>query len=144
MNAQGHRLSTGSIEQIISAHPSVAECCVVPLPDKLKGHVPLGVIVLKHHHYDAKEDNWNRVLQELVTATRRDLGPITCFERAVFVPRLPKTRSGKVLRRCIRDMVDGKLPLKVPATIEDETVLPEIEDALRAQGLLAPLTRSKL
>ncbi|KAI8146364.1 hypothetical protein BJV82DRAFT_601505 [Fennellomyces sp. T-0311] len=138
INVAGHRLSTGSIEQILIAHPLVAECCVVPLPDKLKGHVPLGVVVLKL----ADNIDYAKLLRELITATRNDLGAIACFDRAVFVPRLPKTRSGKVLRRCIRDMVDGK-PLIVPATIEDETVLPEIQDALRAEGLM-PDRQSKL
>ena len=111
---------------------------MVPLPDKLKGHVPLGVVVLKH----VDNIDYTKLLRELVVATRSDLGAIACFERAVFVPRLPKTRSGKVLRRCIRDMVDGK-PLIVPATIEDETVLPEIQDALRIEGLM-PERQSKL
>lgn len=124
----------GSIEQILIAHPMVAECCVVPLPDKLKGHVPLGFCVLKHMDgIDQKQ-----LMAELVAATRRDLGAIACFDRAVFVPRLPKTRSGKTLRRCIRDMVEGK-EVKVPATIEDETVLPEIAHILDSQGLIPGL-----
>ncbi|KAI9318546.1 acyl-CoA synthetase short-chain family member 3 [Dichotomocladium elegans] len=131
INVAGHRLSTGSIEQIINANHAVVECCVVPLPDKLKGHVPLAVVVLKHGDHSSHA----QLTSELVAATRKDLGAIACFEKAVYVQRLPKTRSGKVLRRCIRDMVEGK-PLRVPATIEDETVLPEIEDALRLHRLL--------
>lgn len=104
---------------------------MVPLPDKLKGHVPLAAVVLKPGQNFDKE----KITRDLVAATRRDLGAIACFERAIYVQRLPKTRSGKTLRRCIRDMVDGK-PVRVPATIEDETVLPEIEAILRQNGLM--------
>ncbi|KAI9491890.1 hypothetical protein BDB00DRAFT_883665 [Zychaea mexicana] len=139
INVAGHRLSTGSIEQILNANSKVAECCVVPLPDNLKGHVPLGIVVLRN----GDGVDLTKLLQELVAATRRDLGAIACFDKAVFVSRLPKTRSGKVLRRCIRDMVDGK-PIKVPATIEDESVLPEIEHVLRIEGLLPDTRLSKM
>lgn len=105
------------------------------MPDKLKGHVPLGVVVLKH----VEDIDQQKLLAQLVAAVRSDLGAIACFDRAIFVPRLPKTRSGKVLRRCIRDMVDGK-QVKVPATIEDDSVLPEIQDALHREGLLPKLS----
>ncbi|KAG1613717.1 hypothetical protein G6F46_007500 [Rhizopus delemar] len=90
INVAGHRLSTGSIEQILISHPHIAECCVVPLPDQLKGHVPLGILVLNHSAVDQ-----DQLIKELVAATRRDLGAIACFEKAVIVSRLPKTRSGK-------------------------------------------------
>ena len=106
----------------------------------MKGHVPLGIVVLKNDN----SIDLTKLLRELVASTRSDLGAIACFEKAVFVERLPKTRSGKVLRRCIRDMVDGK-PMRVPATIEDEAVLPEIEQVLRIEGLLPePLRESKI
>ncbi|CEI95745.1 Putative Propionyl-CoA synthetase [Rhizopus microsporus] len=130
INVAGHRLSTGSIEQILISHPSVAECCVVPLADQLKGHVPLGILVLNRAHEDTKG-----LIKELIEATRRDLGAIACFEKAVIVPRLPKTRSGKVLRRSIREMVDGK-PIVVPATIEDENTLFEIHEILKQNQLI--------
>lgn len=132
INIAGHRLSTGSIEQILISHPMVAECCVVPLPDQLKGHVPLGILVLAHtgDSVDSKQ-----LLQELIQATRRDLGAIACFDQAVIVPRLPKTRSGKVLRRSIREMVDGK-QVNMPATIEDEDALYEIYDILKKNQLI--------
>ncbi|KAF7723194.1 hypothetical protein EC973_002269 [Apophysomyces ossiformis] len=139
INVAGHRLSTGSIEEILTTHPAVAECCVVPLPDPLKGHVPLGILVLKH----IDNIDFSALLKDLVIATRRDLGAIACFERAVIVPRLPKTRSGKVLRRCVRDMVEGR-ELKVPATIEDETVLDEIQQILQKEGLIPKTPRAKL
>lgn len=139
INIAGHRLSTGSIEEILISHASVAECCVVPLPDKLKGHVPLGILVLSHGGEKLDE---KLLYKELVSATRRDLGAIACFEKAVIVPRLPKTRSGKVLRRSIREMVDGK-KVTVPATIEDEDALYEIYRILKKNGLI-PLVDSKL
>ncbi|KAI7885967.1 uncharacterized protein EV154DRAFT_521656 [Mucor mucedo] len=132
INVAGHRLSTGTIEQILIAHPMVAECCVVPLPDKLKGHVPLGILVLTHEGQAMEADV---LFKELVQATRRDLGAIACFEISVIVPRLPKTRSGKVLRRSIREMVDGK-QVNMPATIEDEDTLYEIYDILSKRQLI--------
>jgi propionyl-CoA synthetase len=144
INIAGHRLSTGSIEEILSAHPLVAECCVVPMPDKLKGHVPLGILVLAHH--DQSKFDEKTLMKELIDATRRDLGAIACFDTAVMVPRLPKTRSGKVLRRSIREMVDGK-QVNMPATIEDESSLTEIYDTLMARKLIpshAALLRSRL
>ncbi|KAL0087857.1 hypothetical protein J3Q64DRAFT_1734873 [Phycomyces blakesleeanus] len=135
INVAGHRLSTGTIEEILASHPKVAECCVVPMPDKLKGHIPLGILVLQ---FENETEDTEKIIQELIAATRRDLGAIACFEHAVIVRRLPKTRSGKVLRRSVRDMVEGK-EVKIPATIEDETTLVEIEDALRLGGLLPQL-----
>lgn len=136
INVAGHRLSTGSIEEILIAHPQVAECCVVPKPDKLKGHVPLGILVLRH---DSASVDKSTLEKELIDATRRDLGAIACFDTSVIVPRLPKTRSGKVLRRSIREMVDGKA-VNMPATIEDEDALYEIYNILKTSGLLPPNT----
>lgn len=130
INIAGHRLSTGTIEEILISHPMVAECCVVPLPDKLKGHVPLGILVLAHGEFD--ETN---LIKELIFATRRDLGAIACFDTAVIVPKLPKTRSGKVLRRSIREMVDGK-QINMPATIEDEDTLYDIYEILSNRQLI--------
>lgn len=144
INIAGHRLSTGSIEEILISHSLVAECCVVPLPDKLKGHIPLGILVLSHS--DEKVDE-AKLLRELIAATRRDLGAIACFDKAVVVPRLPKTRSGKVLRRSVREMVDGK-QVNMPATIEDEDALYEIYRILKENRLIpegAPtLSKAKL
>ncbi|KAG1458853.1 hypothetical protein G6F56_006296 [Rhizopus delemar] len=136
INVAGHRLSTGSIEQVLVTHHDVAECCVVPLADPLKGHVPLGIIVKNH-----SASNQDQILRDLVQATRRDLGAIACFEKAVFVSRLPKTRSGKVLRKSIRELLEGK-PLIIPATIEDENVLFEVQHILKKHRLIP--TASKL
>lgn len=147
INIAGHRLSTGSIEEILISHPLVAECCVVPLPDKMKGHVPLGLLVLKHYNSNDSSVDKGKLFKELIQATRQDLGAIACFEKAVIIPRLPKTRSGKVLRRSIREMVDGKA-VNMPATIEDEDALYEIYDVLKENNLIPnnspPLLKSKL
>ncbi|KAI8327959.1 hypothetical protein BC941DRAFT_364249 [Chlamydoabsidia padenii] len=138
INVAGHRLSTGSIEQILIAHPKVVECCVIPLPDAMKGHVPIGVVVLQQD--DAHTDFKQTILPDLIAATRQDLGAIACFELAIHVPRLPKTRSGKILRRCIRDIVEGKA-VRIPGTIEDPQVLMEIESTLYDHRLI---TRKQL
>lgn len=140
INVAGHRLSTGSIEQILLAHPQIVECCVIPLPDKMKGHVPLGIVVLQHQEGLSTQANFaTSILPELVAATRRDLGAIACFDTAILVSRLPKTRSGKILRRCIRDMVEGK-QVRVPGTIEDANVLVEVQDALYENQLITRKT----
>ncbi|RUS22918.1 hypothetical protein BC937DRAFT_94967 [Endogone sp. FLAS-F59071] len=144
INVAGHRLSTGSVEQVLSAHPAIAECCVIPIPDALKGHKPLGIVVVKHTHpslfnHSNDPETWStlppKLMAEMVQAMCRDIGAIACFEKAVVVKRLPKTRSGKVLRRCIRDMVEGKEVI-VPATIEDEEVIREVSEVLKNEGLL--------
>ncbi|KAH8553263.1 hypothetical protein BGW37DRAFT_485072 [Umbelopsis sp. PMI_123] len=135
INVAGHRLSTGSIEEILLSNTSVVETCVVPIPDSLKGHVPLALVVTSGKVSDA-------LRKDLVTAVRNDLGAIACLDKVVVVARLPKTRSGKVLRRCIRDMTAGN-PVNVPATIEDVTVLKDIEAALAKEGLI-PQTKAKL
>ncbi|CAO3597016.1 unnamed protein product [Absidia cylindrospora] len=144
INVAGHRLSTGSIEQILLSHPKVVECCVIPLPDpaKMKGHVPMGVVVLQqdYAHYTQHEFG-QTILPDLIKATRNDLGAISCFDLAIVVPRLPKTRSGKILRRCIRDMVEHK-PVKIPGTIEDAQVLTEIETALYENKFIPTKTLS--
>jgi propionyl-CoA synthetase len=122
INVAGHRLSTADMEEIVSAHSAVAECAVVGVADELKGQIPLGFVVLKaglhidHAQLDA----------ELVQMVRTQLGTIACFRNAVIVNRLPKTRSGKILRKIIRAIVDN-LPYAVPSTIEDHTVLDEIK-----------------
>jgi propionyl-CoA synthetase len=125
MNTAGHRLSTGSIEEIVDAHESVAECAVVGHVHGVKGEVPVAFVVLKH--MDGATLLHDKITHDLVQSVRRQLGAFACFERVLFVDRLPKTRSGKVLRRILRSMVNGQ-PYTVPATIEDESVLQEIKD----------------
>ncbi len=129
INVAGHRLSTGQMEEILASHPDVAEAAVVGVADVLKGQVPLGLVVLKSgvQHTD------DEICKELVARVRAQIGAVADFKSVHVVPRLPKTRSGKVLRVTIRTMADGA-EVKVPATIEDDTVLPEIQQALKALG----------
>ncbi len=132
INVAGHRLSTGGIEQIISAHPAVAECCVVGAADTLKGMVPLALIVRK-----ANDMTDNAALANQVVARVRDeLGPVASFKKALVVDALPKTRSGKILRSVVRDIADGRKP-KVPPTIDLLSVVDDISDALAFAGFVA-------
>ncbi|KAF9431836.1 hypothetical protein BGZ76_011637 [Entomortierella beljakovae] len=135
MQVAGHRLSTGSVEQILAEHPAISECCVVPLSDKLKGQVPMGLIVLKLGVTQKEEE----VLKETIQMVRQNLGAIANYNQTHIVHRLPKTRSGKILRRTIRDIIAGKSlengTLVVPATIEDPSVLKELEDVIHKLGL---------
>ncbi|KAL2914802.1 hypothetical protein HK105_205733 [Polyrhizophydium stewartii] len=135
INTAGHRLSTGAIEEVVSTHRLVAECAVVGMGDKLKGEKPIGFVVLKHLHGAGAAETTGagaaaRVARELIELVRARIGAFACFDRVVVAGRLPKTRSGKILRRTLRAMVNGA-QYAVPATIEDASVLPEIEAALR-------------
>jgi propionyl-CoA synthetase len=129
INVAGHRLSTGAMEEVLATHPAVAECAVIGVANELKGQVPLGLAVLK-----ADAEIEPAVLQEeLVAMVRRDIGPVASFKTVIVVDRLPKTRSGKVLRRTMRAIADGK-EYGVPSTIEDPAVLDEIDAALGSRG----------
>ena len=125
INVAGHRLSTGELEEVVAAHNAVAECAVVGVADADKGQVPLGLVVLK----DGVNLTPAALRDELVQLVRRRIGAFANFKRAVLVPRLPKTRSGKILRATIRKLVDGAA-FKVPSTIEDPATLDEIKTAL--------------
>lgn len=129
INVAGHRLSTGEMEEIISKHPDVAECAVIGVYDSLKGQLPVGLVVLKSNVV-RKEDE---IAQELVKMIRENLGPIACFKKACVVSRLPKTRSGKILRGTMRRIADGS-EVVIPPTIDDPATLKEIEEALRKIG----------
>ncbi len=129
INVAGHRLSTGGMEEALSGHPDVAECAVIGVADELKGQVPLGFVVLKAGVQRPHEE----VVKEIVRRVRDEIGPVASFKSATVVERLPKTRSGKVLRGTMRSIADG-LPYKMPATIDDPAVLGEIEAALRPMG----------
>ncbi|WP_116198940.1 propionyl-CoA synthetase [Amycolatopsis circi] len=123
INVAGHRLSTGSMEAVLASHPAVAECAVIGVADQLKGQVPRGFVVLKSG-VDVPED---QLRDELVALVRRDIGPVAAFRDVSVVNALPKTRSGKILRKTMRGIADGR-DEAVPSTIEDPSVL----DALRA------------
>jgi len=125
INVAGHRLSTGEIEECISSHPDIAECAVIGSHDDLKGQIPVGFIVLKAN--SDKDDE--TISKELVSLVRDKIGPIVCYKDSHLVMRLPKTRSGKILRKTIKAIVDGN-SYTVPATIDDPTSLDEIKDVL--------------
>ena len=122
INVAGHRLSTGEMEEIVAAHPAVAECAVIGIADELKGQLPLGLIVLK----DGINTAPNVVEKELIKAVRAQIGAVACFQKALIVERLPKTRSGKILRATLRKIADGET-YTAPSTIEDPAVLEEIK-----------------
>ena len=129
INVAGHRLSTGAIEEVLAAHADVAECAVIGAADALKGQLPLGFLVLKAGvTRDAQE-----IVDETVKMVREQVGPVAVFKRAVVVERLPKTRSGKILRGTMRNIADTE-EFRVPATIEDPVVLDEIKTALQSIG----------
>jgi propionyl-CoA synthetase len=129
INVAGHRLSTGAMEEVLAAHPDVAECAVVGVQDALKGEVPLGFLVLKA---GVTRDH-DGIVQEVVAMVRDRIGPVAAFKTALIVKRLPKTRSGKILRGTMKKIADGE-PFKTPATIDDPAILTEIGEALRGAG----------
>jgi propionyl-CoA synthetase len=121
INVAGHRLSTGVMEEIVAAHPAVAECAVIGAADSLKGQVPLGLVVLRHDSQSSSRE----IEAEIVRRVRETIGPVASFREVMIVARLPKTRSGKILRGSIRKIADGE-PWTNPATIEDPTILAEL------------------
>ncbi|MCU5781518.1 putative acetyl-coa synthetase [Alcanivorax balearicus MACL04] len=132
INVAGHRLSTGIMEEHIATHSAVAESAVVGRHDELRGEVPLGLVVLK----DGVAQSPQQVEQELIALIRDQVGAVACFRRALIVPRLPKTRSGKTLRAALRKMVNGK-DFPLPPTIDDPAILDEISDVLIREGEVA-------
>jgi propionyl-CoA synthetase len=129
INVAGHRLSTGSMEEVLASHPDVAECAVVGVADQLKGQVPLGFVVLKAGVSRAE----SQIIQELVQLVRERIGPVAAFKQAVVVKRLPKTRSGKILRGTMQKIADAQ-EYRMPATIDDPAILSEIGEALQPLG----------
>ena len=130
INVAGHRLSTGEMEEILAAHPAVAECAVLGLADSLKGQVPAGLVVLK----DGQKIGEEQLETELVAAVRARIGGLACFRQVLVVARLPKTRSGKILRKTLRQLADGEA-FVLPATIDDPLILDEIRAGLARRGL---------
>ena len=129
INVAGHRLSTGAMEEVAARHPDVAECAVLGVADNLKGQVPVGLLVLKAGVDRNPED----IVAEVIQSVRADIGPIACFKQASVVKRLPKTRSGKILRGTMRKIADGE-NFNVPSTIDDPVILDEIQKNLTAIG----------
>jgi propionyl-CoA synthetase len=124
INVAGHRLSTGVMEEVLASHPDVAECAVIARADALKGEIPFGLVVLKA----GVTRDAATIQRELVALVRDKIGPVAAFKDAMVVPRLPKTRSGKILRGTMRKIANGETPA-VPATIEDPAVLDQITAA---------------
>jgi len=129
INVAGHRLSTGAIEEVLAAHPDVAECAVIGVADELKGELPLGLVVLKAGVSRAHE----AIVKEIVQNVRDKIGPVAAFKLAAVVKRLPKTRSGKILRGTMKKIADGQ-PYTTPPTIDDPAILGEIAMALTTLG----------
>jgi propionyl-CoA synthetase len=134
INVAGHRLSTGAIEEVLASHPDVAECAVVGVADSLKGQVPVGFLVLKAGVETSKE---NQITQDAVTMIREHIGPVAAFKTALVVKRLPKTRSGKILRGTMQKIAECR-EYKLPATIDDPSALEEIGAALKKVGYATP------
>ena len=129
INVAGHRLSTGQMEEVLASHTDVAECAVIGVADELKGQVPLGFVVLKSgvNKPDAA------ITAEIVALVRDKIGPVAAFKQAVVVKRLPKTRSGKILRGTMQKIADAQ-SFKPPATIDDPAILDEIRASLVDAG----------
>lgn len=126
INVAGHRLSTTEMEEAVAGHPAVAECAVIGMADAMKGQIPVGFVVLK----DGVIMDDETLEKELVKLVRDKVGPVAAFKRAMVVKRLPKTRSGKILRKIMRAMADGK-PYQAPSTIEDMSVLGELQEKIK-------------
>jgi propionyl-CoA synthetase len=134
INVAGHRLSTGSLEEVLTLHPAVAECAVIGVHDELKGQRAAGFVTLKH----GETIPHDKLAAELVRLVREHIGPVAAFRDVTVVGRLPKTRSGKILRKTMRQIIDGE-SYKIPATIEDPTVIDALIDALDGT-VSAPVT----
>jgi len=129
INVAGHRLSTGAMEEVLANHPDVAECAVMGAHDDLKGQLPVGLVILN----SGCNKPHDQIISELIQNVRNDIGPVAAFKSVAIVDRLPKTRSGKILRGTLRSIADNK-PWNMPATIEDPGVLDEITQSLRSLG----------
>lgn len=129
INVAGHRLSTGGMEEVLASHPDVAECAVIGVKDELKGEVPIGLLVLNA----GVERDSAEIVAEVIQMVRNQIGPVAAFKQATVVNRLPKTRSGKILRGTIKRIAD-QTPYKTPATIDDPAILDEMKDAVGTLG----------
>lgn len=135
INVAGHRLSTGEMEEVLAAHPAVAECSVIGVHNELKGQLPVGLVLLK----DGVSITETTLEKELIERVRETIGPVACFKRSVVVNKLPKTRSGKILRKVLRQIA-GNEPVIVPSTIDDPESVNEVAALMEEKGLV---TKSK-
>ena len=129
INVAGHRLSTGAMEEVLASHPDVAECAVIGVSDALKGQMPMGFLCLS----SGVDRDEAEVCKECVKLVRDQIGPVAAFKLCTVVDRLPKTRSGKILRATMVKIADGE-EFKMPATIDDPVILDEIRTALEGMG----------
>ncbi len=129
INVAGHRLSTGAIEEVLTSHPDVAVCAVIGPSDALRGQLPVGFVVLNAGAKRGEQE----LVDELIERVREQIGPVVAFKKACVVSRLPKTRSGKILRGTMRRIADGE-PWRTPPTIDDPASLDEIRAALQKLG----------
>lgn len=125
INVAGHRLSTGEMEEVLASHPAVAECCVIGINDELKGQLPLGLVVLKNNQAIGQE----QLQQELVQRVRQEIGAVASFKNALIVARLPKTRSGKILRKLLAQIANGE-QVSIPSTIDDPAIVEEMRQLI--------------
>ncbi len=131
INVAGHRLSTGEMEEVLAGHSAVAECAVIGINDSLKGQLPIGLVLLK----DGVNISAEQLNAELVASMRKTIGALACFKTALIAQRLPKTRSGKILRKLLRQIANGE-HYTIPSTIDDPASVPEIETLLQKNGLI--------
>src|SRR5437870_1062957 len=129
INVAGHRLSTGAMEEVLASHPDIAECAVIGVADALKGEVPIGLVVLKSGVVREHKD----IVSELIQIVRDRVGPVASFKKATIVKRLPKTRSGKIVRGTIKKIAEGTEYI-IPPTIDDPATLDEISASLKTLG----------
>ncbi|MDR9440759.1 MAG: propionyl-CoA synthetase [Halomonas sp.] len=130
INIAGHRLSTGEMEEVVGAHPAVAECAVIGIHDALKGQLPVGLVIPKDG-FDGREVELE---EELIALVRERIGPIACFKQVLVVDRLPKTRSGKILRKLLRNIADGQ-EFGIPSTIDDPASLQDVHEAMKERSV---------
>ncbi len=129
INVAGHRLSTGGMEEVLAGHPDVAECAVIGVKDELKGQLPMGFLCTNSGTSRSDDE----IVKDAVARVRDQIGPVAAFKLAVVVDRLPKTRSGKILRGTMAKIADGE-DFRMPATIDDPAILDEIREAVGKLG----------
>lgn len=130
INVAGHRLSTAEMEEVVASHHAVAECAVIGVKDELKGQIPVGFIILKSGVEISGED----LEKELIQMVREEIGAVAAFKKVVVTQKLPKTRSGKILRKTMRNITDNK-PFTPPSTIEDTSVLGELKELVKSKKI---------
>lgn len=139
INVAGHRLSTATMEELVSSHPDITECAVVGIKDELKGQIPIGLIVTKENASKSEEE----IEKDLIALLRKEIGGIACFKTSIIVNRLPKTRSGKILRKTLSQIADGT-PFTIPSTIDDPTVLDELIHEFSRRNVGVAFTTSSI